>query len=175
VAWFHPRVPAAKRFLRYWGPVLAWTVVIFTGSSDSSSGKRTSRIIGPILHWLFPGFSPETVEIGVVLVRKCAHLMEYAILAALAWRALERPMRGEARPWSRRHACGAFLIAGLYAISDEFHQTFVANRQGSAWDVLVDATGACLALLALWWLRARSGPRNSLVPGDGPASNQPGC
>ncbi len=155
-------MPAAKQFLRYWLPVLAWMALIFTGSGDANSGQRTSRIIGPILRWLFPALSTEAVEMGIVLVRKCAHVVEYAVLAALVWRALHRPVRGERRPWSRGHAWGAFFVACAYAVSDEFHQTWVATRQGSPWDVLVDAVGAGAGLWVLWRWRRRRAPGTGL-------------
>jgi VanZ family protein len=44
----------------------------------------------------------------------------------------------------------ALGLAAFYACTDEFHQTFVPSRQGSAWDVLLDTGGASLGLLLLW-------------------------
>ena len=68
-------------------------------------------------------------------LRKAAHLFEYAVLFAL----LRRAAVGRAR---------AFAFCVLYAVTDEFHQSFVPGRRGAASDVLVDAAGALTGLLA---------------------------
>src|SRR5690349_15241729 len=79
-----------RRHLLAWLPVVLWLALIFTFSTDAGSSKRTSRIIGPLLRWLHPGVSEETINTVQTVVRKGAHLTEYAILAALIWRALRR-------------------------------------------------------------------------------------
>ena len=68
--------------------------LIFSASGDRASFSHSSRIIGPIVRWLFPQLSDEAVHAIVVLVRKCAHLAEYAVLALLLWRALRKPTPG---------------------------------------------------------------------------------
>jgi VanZ family protein len=141
-----------RTFLKYWLPVVLWMALIFTGSSDIASSQRSSRIIGPILHWLFPTMSKETVDIIVLCVRKCAHLTEYAILALLVWRALRKPQKNDPRPWSWRTGRNAVLFVLFYAATDEFHQLFVATRQASVTDVLIDAIGAAIGMLLLWTL-----------------------
>src|SRR5690348_14761886 len=75
-----------RGFLWYWIPVILWMALIFGGSADTGSFQHSSRIIGPILHWLFPDMTPETINRIVTFARKCAHLTEYAILALLFWR-----------------------------------------------------------------------------------------
>jgi VanZ family protein len=71
----------------------------------------------------------------------------YAILGALVLRACI----GAA--WTRiraAHALGAWALACVYALSDEWHQTFVPGRT-AAWDDLVaDALGAGVAILLAW-------------------------
>jgi VanZ family protein len=133
--------------------------VIFSASGDSHSFQHSSRIIGPLLHWLFPDLSHEKVDVIVTAVRKCAHLTEYAVLAFLFWRALWRPVRRDPRPWSWRHAGAAVLLVAFYASTDEFHQRFVPSRDASVRDVLIDTTGAVLGMLLLWaiwrWRRSR--------------------
>src|SRR5207253_1241291 len=74
-------------FLRYWLPIIIWLALIFIGSTDLMSAEHTSRIIGPLLHWLFPTISPSTVLRVQFLMRKFAHVSEYAILAVLLYRA----------------------------------------------------------------------------------------
>jgi len=139
-----------KSFLRYWLPLLLWMLVIFGGSADPKSIAHTSRILGPILRWFNPNVSQETIDAARWVVRKGAHLTEYAILAWLAWRVLQRPTRGETRPWSWRVAGAALLIAACYAATDEFHQSFVKDRTASPGDVAIDTFGAVLGLLLVW-------------------------
>lgn len=126
--------------------------VIFTASSDSQSAQHSSRIVEPILRWLFPHLATPTVHEIAFLVRKCAHLTEFAALALLFWRALRQPLRHDPRPWLWSHARLALLGTMLYAASDEYHQVFVKSREGKVEDVVIDSAGAALGLLALWTL-----------------------
>ena len=80
-------------------------------------------------------------------LRKAAHMTEYGVLALLWWRALR----------TRSPLPGA-LIAVAYAITDEFHQTFVAGRHGVATDVLIDTVGVTLGV-ALWTTASRARSR----------------
>ena len=71
------------------------------------------------------------------VLRKLAHMAAFGLLWLLWERALRRPF-------------AALAIALAYAVSDEMHQSFVAGRHGSPWDVAIDAAGIGLAVLA-WW------------------------
>ena len=131
------------RFLiKFWLPVFAWMIFIFIGSTDLMSAEHTSRFIGPFLRYFAPDISDATIGSIQLFVRKCAHVTEYAILAALLYRAFRQ---------SPSHSVGrtvvfSFLIGAVCASLDEFHQSFVASRTGSPWDVLVDCFGAALGL-----------------------------
>jgi VanZ family protein len=143
-------VPKFRPFLKYWLPVLIWMALIFSASSDSHSYEHSSRLIAPLLHWLFPQMPETRVDASVYFVRKCAHLTEYAVLALLLWRAVRKPVKNDPRPWSWRAARLALLIVTLYAASDEFHQIFVPTRTALVSDVFVDTAGGAAGLLALW-------------------------
>jgi VanZ family protein len=141
-------VSKAQTFLKYWVPVFFWMGIIFFGSSDSRSWQHSSRIIEPLLRWLVPNISDETMHTVVLVARKAAHVTEYAILAVLVWRLLRLvSLHRTRRPWS--DAIRTLLIVILYAASDEFHQAFVPSREASVWDVAIDASGAVLALLLI--------------------------
>lgn len=124
--------------------------LIFIGSGDALSNQRSSRFLGPLIHWLLPWMSPAGVDAAVFYLRKTAHLTEYGLLALLLWRALRQPIRNDPRPWSWSLARLAVLLAAVYAASDEFHQSFVPAREGRVHDVVIDTTGAMAALLLLW-------------------------
>jgi VanZ family protein len=114
-----------------WLPVVMWGLFIFTMSTSSFSALNTSRFIGPMLHWIFPLASKETLNVLHALVRKSAHFTEYAVLF---WLLLRGPLAG--RPYVALSAC---LV---YALLDEGHQILVPGRTPSLWDVALDSTGA---------------------------------
>jgi len=102
------------------------------------SGDNT----GAVLHAILPSWiAPELFDTVHFAVRKSAHFLEYAIFGLLLFRAI----RGDRGGWSWRWALGAIVIAGLYAMTDEWHQSFVPTRTPSVWDVLIDTTGATVA------------------------------
>jgi VanZ family protein len=133
-----------------WLPVLVWMCVIFSASGDQASFSRSSRIIGPLVRWLFPHLSDEAVHAVVASVRKCAHLAEYAVLALLLWRALRKPPKPGLPPWRWSQAAVALTLVALYAATDELHQAFVPSRQGRIGDVLLDTLGGAVGLASLW-------------------------
>jgi VanZ family protein len=140
-----------RKTLRAWAPALLWMLAIYIGSTDVLSSQHTSRFLGPLLRWLVPGISDDGVRAAQFLVRKCGHLTEYALLAALFCRALSLTLRPIATLWTWRTAAGAFALAAAYAITDEIHQGLVASRYGSGLDVLIDSVGAALGLGAIWF------------------------
>lgn len=123
---------------------------MFFGSTDLMSAEHTSRFLTPFLRWWSPDISPAAIAQVHLLVRKAAHVSEYAILAGLLFRAL--------RSWADefwRRAAGALLPAMIFAAADEFHQSFVASRTSSLGDVLLDWSGVLLGLVicATTWKR----------------------
>jgi VanZ family protein len=99
-----------------WLPVFAWAAVIFALSSIPSLSTHLGT-------WDY-------------VLRKCAHMTEYAILGVLLARATG------SRP-------AAFVLAVAYACSDEWHQTFVRGRHGTPVDVGIDAVGVLIGLTLL--------------------------
>ena len=133
-----------RQFVKYWLPLLVWLGVIFFMSTSVMSSEHTSRYIVPFLLWLKPGMSPATIWTILVVVRKCAHVIEYAIMALLLWRALRSVPRLRTKPLTVFGA--ALLGCALFAASDEFHQIFVKSRTPSVRDVFLDIGGALLGL-----------------------------
>ena len=109
-----------SRALSLWLPVVAWAALIFVLSSvpDLSTGLGT---------W-------DTI------LRKGAHVTEYAIFGLLLARAIGRELP-------------AFLLGVGYAIMDEIHQHFVTGRHSSPIDVAIDSTGVLIGVLV--FVRAR--------------------
>jgi len=136
-------------------PLLVWMALIFFFSTGELSAGNTSRIVRPVLLWLFPEISEERIAFAHFLVRKGAHFTEYAVLALLAARAFYTSSRELLR---RRWFTCALLLVVFYSLSDEFHQTFVPSRTGSIYDSFIDITGGLTALLCRkLWRRRRDG------------------
>jgi VanZ family protein len=96
---------------------------------------------------IFAFSAQPSLDSGLGLVdligRKLIHFAGYALLCFLWWRALTTVTD------PRRAALWAFLIASGYAVTDEFHQSFVDGRDGNALDWLIDSAGAGVAALKL--------------------------
>lgn len=112
---------ARSRLITVWLPVVAWAAVIFAISSVPSLSSG--------------------LGVWDTILRKAAHLAEYAVLGALLYRAFQRELP-------------AFLTGVAYAATDELHQHFVRGRHGSPVDVAIDAVGVALGMLV--WLRVRA-------------------
>lgn len=130
-----PSAPSRNlpRLLFLWLPVLVQMTLIFIASSI-----------------------PDVPPLPGGMTDKQGHSLGYAILGVLLLRALAG---GHMRGVTWRTALGTVLLATLYGVSDEFHQSFVPNRTSDVYDVLADATGAGAATtagVALATLRASS-------------------
>ena len=146
---FHP-----TSFLSRYVPLVAWACFVLFASSASFSASNTSRIIRPLLLWLFPDISEESLAYVHFLVRKAAHFSEYAVLALLAARAFRTSHSERLR---RLWWLAAFALVACVALVDEYHQSFLASRTGTIYDSLLDMTGGATALAcaALWLARGR--------------------
>jgi len=132
-------------FLKYWLPLVIWVGVIFVGSTDLMSAQHTSRFIVPFLRWLNPHISWAAINTIHTVIRKLGHVSEYAILALLLWRAL---YSGPTLRTKTPILFGAVLLAcAVFAVGDEFHQSFMRSRTPSGRDVLLDSAGAFLGAL----------------------------
>jgi VanZ family protein len=118
-----------RSLLRRWGPALIVMMLIFLASGTPNND--------------LPNFG----ELDTYL-KKCGHLLGYALLGASYLHAL-----AFGRSIDRRSFFVAVLLAGLYAVSDELHQIFTPGRGPSALDVCIDTLGAYLG--ASLWNRLR--------------------
>jgi VanZ family protein len=143
-----------RTFLKYWLPVFIWLGLIFAGSTDIFSTEQTSRYLVPFLRWLHPEISISAIATIHFALRKLGHLTEYAVLAALLWRALHNARNLRAK--TATLFVGVLVTCAIIAASDEIHQSFVASRTASPYDVLIDVCGALIGiLLCLMFSRRR--------------------
>jgi VanZ family protein len=146
--------------LRRYLPLLIWMVVIFFASTGEFSATNTNALIQPLLRWLFPHITDERIALLHLLLRKCGHFSEYAILGLLAAHAFIASSHASLR---RHWFLIALSLICLYALSDEYHQSFVASRTASIYDSLIDMSGGITALiLTAVWHRRKRRRRNEL-------------
>lgn len=149
-----------RRFA-YWVPAICIALMISGFSTSIFSGENTSRIIIPLLHWLFPFASQNTLRFLHSGIRKAAHITEFGMFSAADFYGI----RGERRGWRSKWAIIAFLITAGYAGFDEWHQSFVPTRGAGIGDVLIDSISALLSQLAIWaYLQLRRRDRPSPEP-----------
>lgn len=122
-----------RGFLNKWGPPIAWAGVIFTFSSIPTLPKVE------IIWWDF-------------ILKKSAHVIEYAILYFLLFRA-----------FGYKHKLLVLFICIFYALSDEFHQSFVPGRTSKLSDVGFDTVGMLLSRLIVSNHQRKKSQMTSLV------------
>lgn len=115
-----------KTFINYF-LLLIWMGVIFYLSAQPDLKSEFSNQVDFVL-------------------RKLAHITEYGILVFLAWRAVSD--MGDKK--DGKYLVVAIVFSMLYAVSDEYHQLFVAGRVGSPVDVLIDSAGIAIAGIIIW-------------------------
>ena len=106
-----------KEKLKLWLPVLIWAGVIFW-----FSGLAINK--------------PAPFSWVDFIIKKTAHVIEYAIFYWLVWR-------------TNKSFKLSLLVVILFALSDEWHQTFVPNREGTLRDVGFDTIGGLFSLLQI--------------------------
>ncbi len=140
--------------LKAWIAAILWLIVIAIESSALLSSSNTSRILYPLLHYLFR-LDWEQFEVWHFFIRKGGHVFGYGMLSFLLFRAWRATLRTETGPrWSARWANIAILGTALVASLDEWHQSFLPSRTGRWQDVVLDScAGIAAQILILLWVR----------------------
>ncbi|WP_300082139.1 VanZ family protein [uncultured Thomasclavelia sp.] len=138
--------------IRYFLPMIIWMIFIFimsntNGNDSSSQSNFFANIILQFIH-----IDKETLTF---LIRKLAHMSEYAILALFTYYALIKIAFNKRIIFQI-----TFLISFLYACSDEFHQLFISGRSGQFTDIIIDSTGCLIMLLFLYLWQKRKNESN---------------
>lgn len=132
--------------------MIIWMIFIFimsnTNGNDSSS--QSNFFANIILQFI--NIDKETLTF---LIRKLAHMSEYAILALFTYYALIKIAFNKRIIFQI-----TFLISFLYACSDEFHQLFISGRSGQFTDIIIDSTGCLIMLLHLYLWQKRKNESN---------------
>jgi VanZ family protein len=147
------QTPSASQRLWRYGPLVLWIIFISFASTSEFSAANTSQVLRPLLLWFFPSLSEAQLAAAHFLTRKAAHFTEYALLAFLARRAFI----SSSQTFLRRYwfQVGIVLVV-IYALLDEFHQSFVPSRTPSIYDSAIDAAGGLAVLILFKLCRKRA-------------------
>ena len=138
--------------LKAWIAAILWLIVIAIESSSLLSSGNTSRVLYPLLHYLF-GMDHRHFEHYHFYIRKGGHVFGYGLLSFLLFRAWREtiPSR-ESRRWALNWAGLAVLGTAVVASLDEWHQSFLPSRTGVWQDVVLDTcAGIAVQLLVFFF------------------------
>lgn len=113
--------------------IMSILIVYLSSQTGNESGKLSFGFLKMI------GFSPELIKHIHFFGRKMAHVTEYFLLTAFTARFIKATAL-------RNKILLTFIYPFLFAMSDEYHQTFVPGRAGQFKDILVDSIGIISAL-----------------------------
>jgi VanZ family protein len=144
----------------WWLITLGWATLIFYLSTATFATWFSAWLLHQLLDLLRVNISAAAFAALHFLVRKFAHLTEYAMFSLLLYGALSG---GRQFAWRARTAWQSVVIAALYSLIDELHQSFVPGRTASWTDCGIDAAGAALGMLFLyaseWCVQAKASRR----------------
>lgn len=130
-----------------WLPVAIGIAIIMLESTTWFGADHTSGPLRAIVQAIFGPISDERWEPIHHIIRKCGHFVGYGLLGLMWLRAWWMTLRNSAF-----FTCALLALAGtaLIASCDEWHQTYLPNRTGTPWDVLLDSCGATAAILLVY-------------------------
>jgi VanZ family protein len=144
--------------LKAWIAAILWLIVIAIESTSYLSAHTTSRILYPLLHFLF-GLSHTRFEHWHFYIRKGGHVFGYGLLSFLLFRAWRETLPSiNNSKWTMRWATITVVGTALVASLDEWHQSYIPSRTGTPRDVLLDTTAGIVAqILVLLWVKCFNG------------------
>ena len=131
-----------KRKIIYWSLLIIWMIVIYLMSSQPAT-ISDSQSIGVLYLFSKLGININSIfgDLANFVVRKCAHFIEYMILALLTFNLVKLYFN------IKQVVILTIVFVFLYACSDEIHQLFVLGREGAIRDVIIDTCGGIVLVL----------------------------
>jgi VanZ family protein len=130
------------RMMFWWLATLAWAAEIFYLSTPTFSGSFSQSLLAQLLDSLHLSVSPHILDVFDSILRKFAHVTEYAIFDFFLYGSFGRK---DGFHWRPRLASWCVVAASAYSLTDELHQVFSPGRHASLIDCGIDTTGAAIA------------------------------
>lgn len=149
-----------KKKLILWILIFVWMITIFMFSAQN--GDESSELSQGFLRTFILRFTPDNISEDIVnmmeyIIRKCAHMTEYAVFGILVFYQIKLYRLFE-KEWNR--IVMAVICVMIYAATDEIHQLFVGGRSGRFTDVLIDTAGGFIGIMAAAFIAARHQGKN---------------
>ena len=159
------RNTVARHSLKYWVsawlPVVIGIGVIMLESTELMGADHTSHPLRWLWETLFGPVANARWNVIHSLIRKSGHFFGYGFIGVAWLRAWWMTLpRSSFLP----DASLALLGTALVASCDEWHQSYLPNRTGSAWDVLLDCSGAIALQLAVYIYMRLMRPKRLIRP-----------
>ncbi|CDE53932.1 predicted integral membrane protein [Roseburia sp. CAG:303] len=143
-----------KKKLILWILIFIWMITIFMFSAQN--GDESSELSQGFLRTFILRFTPDNISEDIVnmmeyIIRKCAHMTEYAVFGILVFYQIKLYRLFE-KEWNR--IVMAVICVMIYASTDEIHQLFVGGRSGRFTDVLIDTAGGFIGIMAAAFIAA---------------------
>jgi hypothetical protein len=140
-----------------WLLLLIWLLFIYYFSSKQ--GDQSLEMSNSIVNWIKNIFETSFLHLDLsFFVRKGAHVSIFFILGILSYALLK-----EYKISIKRRFILSFFLCLSYACMDEWHQVYVAGRDGKLLDVFIDCCGSLLSLIPLFWWSSKSQKKNRKV------------
>lgn len=130
-----------------WLTTVAWAAEIYYLSTPTFGGSVTRSLLAQLINALSLDVSPRSLDWFDSVLRKFAHLTEYAIFGLLLYACFNGK---NLLHWQPHPASWCIVIAALYSLTDELHQVFSPGRHPRLLDCCVDTAGAAIAMLAVY-------------------------
>ena len=170
-----PSAAGWRWWFKVWTPAALAVAIICVESTSALSSQNTSSILRPIVERWFGHINDSSWDLYHHYLRKTGHFVGYGLVAFTFLRAwlhtLDLPgsppallvgwLRGPGPlfAWRLQSTLLAIVSTAIVASCDEYHQSFLPDRTGSPYDVLLDTAGACALCLLIWllcWSRRQS-------------------
>lgn len=143
-----------KKKLILWILIFVWMITIFMFSAQN--GDESSELSQGFLRTFILRFTPDNISEDIVnmmeyIIRKCAHMTEYAVFGILVFYQIKLYRLFE-KEWN--WIVMAVICVMIYASTDEIHQLFVGGRSGRFTDVLIDTAGGFIGIMAAAFIAA---------------------
>ncbi|MEJ2009693.1 MAG: VanZ family protein [Acidobacteriota bacterium] len=137
-------------------------------STRTFGASFTGRLLSETLAIFHVQVTHHTFELVQFGMRKLGHFTEYAIFSLFLYHAISADHRSV---WDWRKALACIVLAGLYSLTDEFHQRFVPGRGPSIVDCGFDTIGATLGMIVLYFGGEGRVKLNDETPGSPGGNN----
>lgn len=134
-------------------------IYCFSAQTGQQSGALSGRITGWLLNLIVPDYANMPAQeqadlryIAGTIIRKLGHFSEFALLGLALMLHIQTLKK---KITVRLPILWAWAVGTLYAGSDEFHQSFVADRGPSVVDVMIDSAGVIAGVLVMFWILRR--------------------